>query len=193
MRLRLALALLCLSLIPASSHAETLTFEDAGAGDEVPLTTYDGFTWTNTSVVIGSDFTAFPGIPQSVVSGTHSAINTDFGADSFSSTTLFSLDSGYFTSFDGSGVSLTVSGFAGGLLIGTQTFTITDESPTFITFDQTIFGQVNEVTFSNYSDALAFDDLTVNAIGTTPEPATFALLLTGLGFVGAEARRRWRS
>jgi hypothetical protein len=89
-----------------------------------------------------------------------------------------------------------VSAYANGVLIGTQVFSITDQNSTLLTFDQSIFGQVNQVTFNNnlgYSNALAFDDLKVNEVSPVPEPATCGLLLTGLAFVGAKVRRRRRS
>lgn len=173
-------AILIASGISCTVGATTLNFENG---------LDPNFTFANLRVITASDYSSYQGIPQGLVSGTHVVINNNFGSDSISSSALFSLNSGYFTSFDGSGTPLTVSGYTAGNLVGTQTFQITDKNSTFITFDQNIFGSVNSVSFNNNPNALVFDDLTVNGqAAVVPEPAPLALL--GLGLVGFIASRR---
>ena len=47
--------------------------------------------------------------------------------------------------------------------------------------------RVNEVIFSSTSNSFEFDNI---AAGAVPEPATWAMLLVGFGFIGASLRRR---
>ncbi len=47
--------------------------------------------------------------------------------------------------------------------------------------------RVNEVIFSSSSNSFEFDNI---AAGAVPEPATWAMLLVGFGFVGLSLRRR---
>ena len=47
--------------------------------------------------------------------------------------------------------------------------------------------RVNEVVFSSSSNSFEFDNI---AAGAVPEPATWAMLIVGFGFVGMSLRRR---
>lgn len=47
--------------------------------------------------------------------------------------------------------------------------------------------RVTEVTFSSGANSFEFDNI---AAGAVPEPATWAMLIVGFGFVGASLRRR---
>jgi hypothetical protein len=172
-----------------------LTFDDVATtpGNVTDLTNYDGFTFTNSGVIDAATFGNFQGLPQSAVSSPNSLINEFIGQNGFASTdnSVFSFNSGYFTSFDGNGTPLVITGELNGVVTGSQSFTITDTAPTFITLDQSIFGQVNEVSFNNSPNALALDNLSING-GAVPEPSSLALCTIAgvIGLAVARVRRK---
>lgn len=190
----LAAAGLALGLL-APAQATLLTFEDTPAGN---MSTYQGFTWLTSDVENVLDYSWMPGLKDSAVSGTHVVVSNVRGNNGFSAATAFSLNSGYFTSYNGTDMQMTATAYLNGKIVDTRLITITDQRPTFVVFDQAIFGNITQVTFSNYSgiestgNLLAFDDLTVNAgaAGDVPEPASIALL--GLGLLGLVSVRRLR-
>lgn len=192
----LAAASLALGLL-APAQATVLTFDDIAAGT---LTTYNGFNWTNASVAKPADFGGFQGVAQGLVSGDQVLLNPNFGTTIIASTTAFSLNSGYFTSWNGHGIDLTVVGYLGGIQQGFGTYQISDQISSLINFDQSVFGNVDSVTFSNYAgfgtfgDSLVIDNLRVNDASSgrdVPEPASIGLL--GLGLLGLAAARRKRA
>lgn len=166
-----------------TAQATVLDFEGS-----VNISSYNGFSFDNAMVFTGTDF----GMQYAVVSGTHAALNPYFGATTMSSATAFSFNSGYFSSFDGSGTPLSISAYLNGVLLGTKNFTINSSSATLVKLDQSLFGNVTSVVFNNNPNALLFDNLTVNAVtAAVPEPGSLALL--GIAIAGLAAARRKRA
>ncbi|CAH0293860.1 hypothetical protein SRABI118_04161 [Massilia sp. Bi118] len=166
------------------AQATVLDFENVAN-----INNYQGFSFNNAGAIVASDYPSYQGVAQGLVSGTHVGFNPTFGTTSFSSATSFAFNSGYFTSFDGSGTPLVISAYLNGALLGSQTFQITDQHYTLINLNQSLFGNVTSVSFTNDPNAVVFDDLTVNA-SAVPEPGSLALLgIAMAGLLGAGRRK----
>jgi hypothetical protein len=85
-------------------------------------------------------------------------------------------------------ISLTVTGYNGGVAVDSQSFTI---GSTYRLISLSL-GSVDAITFAPSSLAnVLFDDLVFTALTPAiPEPQIYALLLAGLGFIGVAARRK---
>lgn len=106
------------------------------------------------------------------------------GLFSLSSITLSTLAPGI--SEDGADVSFT--GLLGNGTTVSQSFHIVDGAAQIFSFN-TSFTNLASVTWSNTAMYHQFDDINVAAV---PEPESYAMLLAGLGLIGALARRRNR-
>jgi hypothetical protein len=180
-----AIALMALASAPAV--AQIATFDDLpGTGGLTPVPfgyAVPGMQWYNWYVVTGAETgTACD------VSHPNCAYN-GFGTPNslFESSTPFDFDSGYFTAwyrsepFCGYGctVDLTVSGWLNGVLVGTMDFTLSGPTPSLLTFN---YDNVNLVIFDTHGTGNWFlaDNLAFNNATAVPEPASLALLATGL-------------
>lgn len=184
----LVAALLVTGAIHAS--AETLTFEGFSNMDSVP-NGYGGLNWSNFSV---NSPTSTSGYLNGIVSGTSVAYNSWANPASISSTTAFTLNSGFFTGAWNDGLTIHVTGtgasnYSADILVNTA-------SPTNYVFNWTGLTAVNfsssggtPAGYSGRGAHFAMDNLTIN-VAAVPEPETYALLLAGLGIIGAAARRR---
>lgn len=186
----LVAALLTTGVVNAS--ASTLTFE--GLTDRNSITNgYGGLSWNNFSALDTSSYTA-SGYVNGTVSGNMVAYNAYGQPASITSLTAFTLNSAFFTGAWNNGLTIHVTGsgatnYATDIVVSTTT-------PTNYVFNWTGLTSVNFSTFggtpAGYSGSgthFAMDNLTIN-VAAVPEPETYALLLAGLGVIGAAARRR---
>ncbi len=186
----LVAALLTTGAIHAS--AETLTFE--GFSDRSPITSnYGGLSWDNFSV-FNTAFANTNGYVNGVVSGNNVAYNRFANPASISSSTAFTLNSAYFTGAWNDGLTIRVTGT--GITNYSTDIVVSTTAPTNFVFNWSGLTSVNFSSFggtpAGYSGEgahFAMDNLTIN-VAAVPEPETYALLLAGLGIIGAAARRR---
>ena len=159
----------------------TLTFDDLPTGGGyLPVPNgYGGLNWSNFLVLDG------PADGDGYKVGTISPNNVIFDSyalpAAISSTSLFSLSSGYFTAGLELGLNLEVQGFHGATLLYDATYTLTDTNAMFIDFN---FSGIDRVLFTPYLDGSAgsssqfvIDNLTV---GPVPEPGTAVMVVLGV-------------
>lgn len=184
----LVAALLATGAIHAS--AETLTFEGFSSMSSVP-NGYGGLNWSNFSV---NSPTSTSGYLNGIVSGTSVAYNSFANPASISSSTAFTLNNAFFTGAWNNGLTIHVTG--SGVTNYSTDIVVNTTAPTNYVFNWTGLTSVNFSSFggtpAGYSGSgahFAMDNLTIN-VAAVPEPETYALLLAGLGIIGAAARRR---
>lgn len=174
-------------------------------------TNYGGLTWSDQFSVLRatglSDRVAGTpannGFVNGLVSGDYVAFNGGAAPVSFEALTadgLFNFDSAYLGAAWYSNLSVAVQGFRDGI----QQYSTIVSGLTFVDSVLVSFGwsNIDRVTFtsvatgsagmavdnqSTYNRAFVMDNLSVSAV---PEPETYAMLLAGLGLMGAVARRR---
>jgi hypothetical protein len=104
---------------------------------------------------------------------------------SISSSTPFTLNSGYFTSAWQNGLNITIQGYVGATPTSSVSFIVDTAAPVFETIN---LQNITSATFTSGISQFALDNLSVNAV---PEPSTYALFgLGALVLVMAERRKR---
>jgi hypothetical protein len=181
--------------------AETLNFDDLSNG---PIPNgYGGFDWTNFGVIgqLGSS-----GYTNGIVSAQNTAFD-DSAPDPASlddTAAPFTFNGADFTAAWRDNLSLEIVGAdSHGTVIYTDNVTLNESGPTDITLNWT---GLTALVFTPsggsqapgaQSDGVQFvmDDATFNApfASAAPEPETWALMLLGVGAVGAAMRRRQSS
>lgn len=192
-----AIALTCVS-----SFAEELNFDTFNASQSlVDLTPsgYGGFSWTKFGV---SDPFGGTGPGFATVGGkTNSAFNQSAETATMSRADAFTLDSADFAGVWNDGLALVVTGvkFDGTQL--TQSFELSSVIATKAVFNG--WTNLKSVSFASSGGTphevypagkggkqFAMDNLRFNSTTPVPEPESYALLLAGMGLVGAAVRRR---
>lgn len=193
------LGVVCVVLLAAAMPAfanTTLDFEVGSGSLSHPITSYGGFTWSNMGTINGPSYCSGAcGYTNGTTSGSRVGFN-GFGAPmSMTSGSAFNLVSGNFTGAWNNGLNVTVNGWLGSTLLYTTTFSTTSYSPTFHIFNFNGIDKAEFITFggtsAGYSGGgthVAVDDLTVGS--SVPEPATLALMGTGMSMLGYFRRRR---
>jgi hypothetical protein len=182
--------------LASSAGATTITFDDL-SNQIVPVPVgYEGLAWTNFFTLDGTDF-APSGYQNGVVSPKNVALNAGGNAASFSSATPFTLEDFYITAAWNDLMTVTVTGFLHGVQQDVTSLLVDTSGPTHSilgwTVDQVAFTSAGGVNhgYSGAGTQFALDNVTLGAAtGGVPEPASWALLITGFGAAGASIRRR---
>lgn len=193
-------AAVAVAAIAAPARATLVTFDDLPGNFPAIANGYNGLDWSNFVTVAGAN-TPLSGYPAAVVSAPIVALNSYGLAASISSASAFRLTSAYLTAAWNVGLTVRVDGTLGGNPVYTQYL-----NPSVLSSTQFIFNSapVDSVAFLSYGgtphppyeitgagEQFIMDNLqfTLGA-GPIPEPASWALMVTGFGLVGATLRRR---
>ena len=201
----LAATVFAASVIAVPASATTITFDDldltSGVAGPLP-SNYAGFAWNN---IYGLDAVTFKlngtsGYDKGLVSGRNVAFVLDSSTGTMSSATPFTFNGGYFTAAWNNNMTLTIAGLVNGVQTFTDSFIIDQTGPvqktynwsglTSVTFRSS--GGVNAGLFGGGTH-VAIDNLSINATPAVPEPATWAMMILGMGAVGFAMRRSRKS
>ncbi len=196
-KLMMAAAVLLLSSI-SFAGTQTINF-DSLPGDESPIPNgYAGFNWNNfydvNPQIIGPS-----GYENGLVSSPNVAYNGYGTPANFTSTTAFTLVSGYFTGAWNDGLNIEVQGFdQHGNLIDDTNFLVNTSGPTLETFNWSGLYDVNFISsggvnhgYGGSGTQFVLDNLTTSTSAPgVPEPGTLVLLGTGVLGLFQTARRR---
>lgn len=178
------------------ARAQTITFDDLSGtpGTSIP-NGYMGLNWSNFSTInpssdsslhnTGCEFGTISG-PNVACSrrGYTAAITAPIG-------TTFDVVSGYFTSAWNNTITLRIeTSLADSTVNSTDTYTLTNTSPTFLNLNLTGISRIAFATEDNYSLPFVIDNLTVR-VGAIPEPSTYCLFL-GIAALVLAAWHRFR-
>ena len=170
-------AALAIALAAPFASATVLTFDDL-TGQSVMVNGYGGFDWTGWSHY---DWAQSPFNPSS---GSTRLYNDNNNA-SISSASAFTLEGAYFSGQ----AAVSFNMYLGNSLVASSGWLTTTSTPTFLSSSYN--GLIDKIVVnSNQPNFFTLDDLTVNSVSAVPEPETYAMLLAGLGVMGAVARRR---
>lgn len=200
MNRQLFLIAAALFTVASTSHATTLiTFDEISnnSNNSVP-DNYQGFEWQNFDYV--NPFSSTSGFESSgarngIVSLSHLAVNHGALPAQFQSATPFTLNSAYFGAAFNDGLQVTVEGISDGLIVDTKSFAVNSTGRTLETFNwqniDTVLisasGGTRNPLYGSSAPIFTMDNLITSNV---PEPETYAMLLAGLGLLGAITRRR---
>jgi hypothetical protein len=189
-------ALLAASL--GVAHADVITFEGVATSSAI-APGYGGLNWSNFYALNVTPATySRSGYIHAIESGTYVAFNAGGTPASISATSAagFDLTDGYFTGAWNNGLNISAAATFENGTTAVKNFLVNTSGATDVVFDWTdlksvrfsSFGGTPQAGFSGAGTQFAIDNL--NTTPAVPEPANVAMLLAGVGLLGAVARRR---
>ena len=188
-----AAALNITALVNQSAQATVLTFDDLSGYESSVPDGYGGFNWNNQTTVASFDAADYgfqnTGYNLGAVSGSNVIFN--WGGVSPVDITLaragtFTYTGAFFTAA-WTGETVSFIGLLNGVVVDTSgSYAINTSAPRFVELDWT---GINELIIANTGQQWAMDNFTFSA-GPVPEPASLALLTSGLFGLGLLRRRR---
>jgi hypothetical protein len=168
-----------------AANATVLTFDDIGIPNYVtsPGFIEQGFQFSNNSDVVDLSASSPWSAEGPAYSGNYAALN-DYGGNMVMTAVggvSFSLQDLYIKSWAGTtnGQSESIIGYLNGQQVGQVNFTMGNSWQDVAAN----FGQVTSVSI-NGGNYFLVDNVTVNAGNAVPEPATYSMMLMGLGLIG---------
>ncbi len=187
------------------SASTTLNFD--AYSEETPIYNDGGLDFVNFSSLDTTGFTA-SGYVNSVTSGTNIAFNPS-GKPTTISGAPFRLVSASLAAAWNDGLTVQFVGTLYGNAVYTERFAVDTAHAAFETFNSSYVDQIvistyggthNQAFGINHGTQFSLDDLTfqrglslrgsVGNVGGVPEPATWALMVSGFGLIGVTIRRR---
>lgn len=190
------LSLLALACPDKCLLADVLTFDSLTAGGVAVPNGYGGLNWSNFGVLNGA--ATGVGYANGVVSPNNIVYNySGLSAATMDNGGTFTLISAYFTAAWRDGMQITVSGYNGALLVGSDQFIVNTSGPVLETFN---FAGITTIDFStsggtihpgyNLADTNGEQLVMDNFSYSTPEPGGLALAAVGTVGLFLAARRR---
>lgn len=185
-----------------NAPAELITFDNLSGNQGTVPNGYGGLNWSNFAYMSRTYLQpeGYNGYTNGAVSSPNVAFNAAGYPAIITSSSPFTLNSGYFTGAWKDGLTISLLDNKG----DTKTFVVNSSGPMFETFNWTGITSVLFTSFggipdpkdpigTGYGTEFALDNLTINA-ATTPEPGSLTLMgLGGLGLAASCWRRRRQS
>ncbi len=185
--------------IAAPASATVISFDDVGGNGAQVANGYNGLNWNNFGVLNKANLPV-SGYAAGTVSGNFTAFNLFGTPASINSATDFTLNSFFLTAAWFDNLVVTVTGSNNGSQVFSQVLSPSATAPTLYSFGGALIDQLSFVStggtlhpgYNGSGTQFALENLTINEsiLAGVPEPASWAMMITGFGLAGIAARRR---